>query len=239
VPSQRVRPLIGEVARRFPDRDDPAADIAAGRITVNGLIVRNPRTRVRSDVSIALAASQPLRGEAKLTAALDRFAVPVAGRVTLDLGAAAGGFTRALLDGGAARVYAVDAGYGQLLGSLRADPRVVNLERTNLADIDRCLIPQQVELVTIDLSYLAVAAAVPQLAPLDIAEAADLVALVKPMFELGRGTLPRRPDQWADALGRARRGVERAGWTWRGTLRSPVEGAGGAVEFLVHWRRRR
>src|SRR5207248_8695281 len=114
------------------------------------------------DAAVLVSGPPLLRGETKLRAALAAFDVSVAGRVALDVGAAAGGFTRALLAAGARRVYAVDAGYGQLLGSLRQDPRVVNLEATNLGELSVDLIPDQVELVTLDLSYLALAAAVPQ-----------------------------------------------------------------------------
>ena len=95
--------------------------------------MRRPRHTCAPDL---LATHAPLRGEAKLRAALAGFDVRAAGRVCLDLGAAAGGFTRVLLEAGAARVYAVDAGFGQLLGSLRQDPRVVNLEATNVAALD-------------------------------------------------------------------------------------------------------
>jgi hypothetical protein len=104
-----------------------------------------------------------LRGTVKLAHALTTFGVCAVGVVALDLGAAAGGFTQALLDAGAACVYAVDAGVGQLRGWLRADPRVVNLERTNLAQLDRHLIGEPVDLVTMDLSYLAVAQAIGQI----------------------------------------------------------------------------
>ena len=114
-------------------------------------------------------------------------------RVCLDLGAAAGGFTRVLLDAGALRVYAVDVGFGQLLGSLRQDSRVLNLEATNVSKLDRRLIPEIVEVVTIDVSYLALAAAVAQLDRIDIAPDADLVGLVKPMFELRMATAPTDP----------------------------------------------
>ena len=113
----------------------------------------------------------------------------VAGRTALDLGAAAGGFTTALLDAGAARVYAVDVGFGQLLGSLRQDERVINLERTNLAD---ARIDDVVGIITMDLSYLSIAAAVPQV-KVDLAPGTDLVALVKPVFELQLSGLPAEP----------------------------------------------
>jgi 23S rRNA (cytidine1920-2'-O)/16S rRNA (cytidine1409-2'-O)-methyltransferase len=232
-----LRRLSDEVARRFPDLADPVAEIRARRILVDGRIVPNPGTLVRRDASVSRRVDAPLRGEAKLRAALERFAVPVAGRVALDCGAAAGGFTRTLLAAGADRVYAVDAGYGQLRGSLRADPRVVTLERTNIAALDRSRIPEPIDVVTIDLSYLAVTLAVPQLDRVELAAAADLVALVKPMYELGLEHPPRRRADRRAAVAAASAGVRGAGWLPLASMRSPVPGAGGAVEYLLHARR--
>jgi 23S rRNA (cytidine1920-2'-O)/16S rRNA (cytidine1409-2'-O)-methyltransferase len=235
----RLRRLASLVERRYPELADPRAAVAAGLVTVDGKVAANPDSWVRLDAHIALGASgRPLRGEAKLRAAIAAFSVSVEGRVALDLGASAGGFTRVLLQAGAARVYAVDAGHGQLLGSLRQDPRVVNLERTNLSALDRALVPDTVELITIDLSYLAVAGAVGQLAQLAIAADADLIALVKPMFELSLPRPPDRPAEAARARSAARRGIEAAGWSVQRECRSPVLGRRGAVEFLVHARRR-
>jgi 23S rRNA (cytidine1920-2'-O)/16S rRNA (cytidine1409-2'-O)-methyltransferase len=165
--------------------------------------------------------------------------VLVAGRVALDVGAAAGGFTRVLLARGARRVYAVDAGHGQLLGSLRTDPRVINLEATNLGEVDRRLVPDPIELVAIDVSYLALAAAVPQLARVELAAAAELVALVKPQFELGLARPPADGARLAEAVDRATAGMEAAGWEVRGRVESPVRGARGAVEFFVYAELRR
>ena len=146
------RTLIVHLAAVRPDIVDSAAAIAAGRVRVNGSIVTNPASLVRTDASIVVVQLTPLRGETKLCAALAAFAVEVAGRVALDAGAAAGGFTRALLAAGARRVYAIEVGYGQLLGSLRQNPRVVNLEATNIGALNRDLVPEVVELITLDLS---------------------------------------------------------------------------------------
>lgn len=234
---RRLRALVDEVARRYPEVEDSQAAIAAGHVAVDGLVKTNPRTLVRSDSSVVLRRPEPLRGERKLQAALGFFPVEVSGRIALDLGAAAGGFTRALLEAGAGRVYAVDAGHGQLLGSLRQDPLVVNLERTNLGELRRELVPEAVELITIDLSYLAVSVAVAQLGPVEIAPHAELVALVKPMFELGVSAPPSDAAELATAVERARRGVEAACWRFCGSMRSPVEGKRGAIEFFVHARR--
>jgi len=191
----------------------------------------------REVVPEPVTTSAPLRGEAKLRAALERFDVPVRGRVCLDLGAAAGGFTRVLLEADAARVYAVDAGFGQLLGSLRQDPRVVNLEATNVARLDTKLVPAPIEVVTVDVSYLALAAAVAQLDRIELAAGADLIGLVKPMFELRLATAPADPSVVEEATRRACAGIEAAGWRVIATMPSPVRGGRGAVEALVHARR--
>jgi 23S rRNA (cytidine1920-2'-O)/16S rRNA (cytidine1409-2'-O)-methyltransferase len=219
------------------DVEDPLTTIVAGRVLVDGRIVTNPRSLVRSEAAIVVRDPKVLRGEAKLRAALARLDVRVAGRVGLDLGAAAGGFTRALLAAGVRRVYAVDAGHGQLLGSLRQDVRVINLEGVNLGSLERRLVPDTVDLVTMDLSYLAVAAAVPQLDRVVLASDAELLALVKPMFELRLDHAPRDARTVREALECAAGGVEGAGWRVCGHLDSPVRGAGGAVEVFLHARR--
>jgi len=194
-------------------------------------------TRRPTRESLRVPPRPPLRGEAKLQAALDRFHVVVAGRVALDVGASAGGFTRVLLRAGATRVYAVDAGHGQLLGSLRQDPRVVNLEATNVAQLDRALVPDVVGVVTVDVSYLALAAAVAQLNRVRFEDAADLIGLVKPMFELRLASAPDDPAVVAAAADRAAAGIGDAGWIVRGRMPSPVLGAHGAPEMLLHARR--
>ena len=233
-----LRRLDHEVARRFPEITDPPAEIASGRIAVDGRVAANPATRIRADASVSRRVDVPLRGEAKLRAALAAFPVDVAGRVAVDCGAAAGGFTRVLLDNGARRVYAVDAGFGQLRGSLRADPRVVTLERTNIRRLDAHLAPEPVDVITLDVSYLAIALAVPQLGSLRFAPGADLIALVKPMYELGLEHPPRRRADRRRAVAAAEAGVRSAGWLPLGSIGSPVPGSRGAVEHLIHARRR-
>jgi len=156
----------------------------------------------------------------------------VRGRVALDAGAAAGGFTKVLLEAGARRVYAVEAGH-ELLGSLRQDPRVVNLEGTNLGELDRRLVPDPVEVVTLDLSYLPLADAVPQLDRVQIAPGADLGALV-PQFELGLAESPADGPILRAALERALAGIGAANWRVVASIRSPVRGACGAI---IHARR--
>lgn len=233
-PTRRLRRLDREVARRFPHLADPRAAIAAGSVLVGGIPAHNPDRLVGPDTPLTLHRARPLRGEAKLAAALDAFGVAVAGRVALDAGAAAGGFTRVLLARGARRVYAVDAGFGQLVGSLRQDPRVVVRERTNLGALDRRAVPEPVGLVTLDLSYLAVAAAAPQLGRLELAVGAELVAVVKPIYELGLAGPPADPAACARAVRAAEAGLRAAGWRPCGAIPSPVRGGRGAVEALLH-----
>jgi 23S rRNA (cytidine1920-2'-O)/16S rRNA (cytidine1409-2'-O)-methyltransferase len=232
----KLRPLARELARRFPDLVDPELAVATGIVLVDGVPNRNPASLVAPGTSLTLQRPVQLRGEAKLRHALHAFAVPVGGRVALDVGAAAGGFTRVLLEAGAARVYAVDAGHGQLLGSLRQHPRVVALERTNLGALDRRLVPEPIEVVTMDLSYLPIARAAPQLEAVALSEAADLVALVKPQHELGLGA-QASPAEVDEAVAHARDGLAATGWAVVAATRSPALGSRGAVEWLVHARR--
>jgi 23S rRNA (cytidine1920-2'-O)/16S rRNA (cytidine1409-2'-O)-methyltransferase len=206
-------------------------------VWVDGFPRTNPAMQVARDASVVLRTPQPLAGEAKLRAALAAFSPPIVDRVALDIGAAAGGFTRVLLEAGARRVYAVDAGFGQLVGSLRQDARAVNLERTNLGALDRTLVPDVIDVVTIDVSYISLASAVPQLGELAFAPDCDLVALVKPMFELALPEAPTDEATLARALRLATVGIEQAGWSVIASMASPVRGHHGAKELLVHARR--
>jgi 23S rRNA (cytidine1920-2'-O)/16S rRNA (cytidine1409-2'-O)-methyltransferase len=231
----RLIPLVDLVARRRPDIDDPAAAIADLSVQVDGTIATNPRALVRADASLTVKADQAPRGREKLGHALDRLGVAVDGTACLDIGACTGGFTLALLERGAATVHAVDVGHGQLLGSLRADPRVINLERTNVADLDAVLVPAPLDVVVVDVSRLGLGEAVAQLTErVTLRSGATLLGLVKPMFELRLGELPTDQTELDDACDRAARAVGQAGWTVLDVIESAVRGSRGAVEFFVH-----
>jgi 23S rRNA (cytidine1920-2'-O)/16S rRNA (cytidine1409-2'-O)-methyltransferase len=237
VPSSRRAPIVALLTllqRRFPGLDDPDRLITEGAVLIDGVPAASPRTRVRADAAIRIRQPRPLRGTIKLAHALASFGVNAAGAVALDLGAAAGGFTQALLDAGAARVYAVDAGAGQLRGWLRADPRVISLERTNLARLSPDLIGERAGLVTMDLSYLAVADAIGQLDRRLLAPDARLIALVKPTFELHAAALADQPDQVSAAVAAASRGLDEHGWKVLSQAPSPIQGARGAIEVLLY-----
>ena len=240
VPSKpRYVALTQRIRQLYPHVPDPGRLISDGRVRVNGAVISNPLARISRSAAVVLAGPpQPPRGARKLEAALGAFAVPVAGRVAIDIGAATGGFTMALLAAGARRVYAVDAGHGQILGSLRANERVVNLERTNLGVLTIELVPDVVDIVVADLSYLSLAAAAPQIEAIAIAAGADLIALVKPMYELGLAVPPADPDQRVKAVELAAAAFEGTGWHEPRWIPSPVTGRRGAIEYLLHLRRR-
>jgi 23S rRNA (cytidine1920-2'-O)/16S rRNA (cytidine1409-2'-O)-methyltransferase len=229
--------LADLLARRQPAVDADA--IRAGRVLVDGRVLSNPDARARADAAVRVLPETRLRGDVKLSYALDTLAVPAGDRTAVDVGAAAGGFTTALLRHGARRVYAVDTGFHQLRGRLRQDPRVVDLERHNLAVVDRSLVPEPVDLVTLDLSYLSVAGALPHLERLGFAPGADLLALVKPTFELHRPALAARPADVAAALRLAAGAAEALGWTVLATCEAPRTGRRGAREAFIHAHRTR
>jgi 23S rRNA (cytidine1920-2'-O)/16S rRNA (cytidine1409-2'-O)-methyltransferase len=177
------------------------------------------------------------RGGIKLAHALDRFAIDPSGRVCLDLGASTGGFTHVLLDRGAVRVYAVDVGAGQLAWTLRQDPRVVVLERTNARGLTHSQVPEPVGLITADVSFISLTLALPPALAL-AADAAHLVALIKPQFEagraeVGRGGVVRDADVHDRVCRHIAAFLEEAGWRVIGLTESPITGADGNREFLI------
>jgi 23S rRNA (cytidine1920-2'-O)/16S rRNA (cytidine1409-2'-O)-methyltransferase len=229
--------LTRHLQRRYPELRDPTKAVVDGRVVVDGRTISNPRARVRGDASIRVIAPRRLRGHSKLATALDAFALDVGGAVAVDVGAAAGGFTSALLDRGAERVYAVDAGFGQLVGRLRVDRRVIDLERTNVAAIDDRVVPEVVDLVTIDLSYLPVADAVGSFQRLRLASQARLIALIKPTFELRAGSLVTDPGEVRSAIRIAVGAIQSSDWRVEACTIPAVTGTGGAIEAFVLARR--
>lgn len=229
-------PLLRRLTELNPPIDDPESALAEQRVLVDGAIVTNPASQVLPGSRIVVKPATTLQGVRKLTPALDHFDVEIDGAVALDLGACTGGFTRALLDRGAATVYAVDVGYGQLLGSLTQDDRVVSLERTNVADVTPELLGRRPDVITCDVTKLALREVGRQLAANDVPQSGtDFLGLVKPMFELATGRLPG-PDELEGALRTAVEGLGEVGWQPIGSMESAVVGHRGAVEYFVHVR---
>jgi 23S rRNA (cytidine1920-2'-O)/16S rRNA (cytidine1409-2'-O)-methyltransferase len=236
VPTRRRTPFVSLAAllhARHPQLGDPDRAIREHRVLVDDRFVDNPRARVRRDASVRVIPRRTLRGDAKLSAALAALGVDVTAAVAVDIGAAAGGFTTALLRHGASRVYAVDVGFGQLTGTLRNDERVVNLERTNVAALGRTIVPERVDVVTMDVSYAPIAEIVGSLATVWLAPDARLLALVKPTFELGAARLVTARAAVREAVSLAAAAIDANGWTCRGVTLPAVTGAGGAVEAFI------
>jgi 23S rRNA (cytidine1920-2'-O)/16S rRNA (cytidine1409-2'-O)-methyltransferase len=177
------------------------------------------------------------RGGIKLAHGLDHFAFDVTGAVGLDVGSSTGGFTDVLLTRGAAKVYAVDVGTNQLAWKLRQDERVVVHEQTNARSLDGSIIPEPIDIVTCDASFISLSKVLES--PLKLArEGAKLVALIKPQFEAGRsevgkGGVVRDPDVHARVCAEVREWVESQGWSVVGITESPITGPEGNVEFLL------
>jgi 23S rRNA (cytidine1920-2'-O)/16S rRNA (cytidine1409-2'-O)-methyltransferase len=215
--------------------------IEAGLVAIGGRIAAKASEPVGDDEAIALAGPiHPYvsRGGVKLAHALDHFAIPIDGRLALDIGASTGGFTDVLLRRGARRVYAVDVGHGQLETTLRGDPRVVSLERLNVREIDAERVPDTLDLIVCDVSFIGLRVALPAALAL-AAPGADLVALIKPQFEVGpagvgKGGIVRDPALRRAACETIRDWLAaRPGWTVRGIVDSPIEGGDGNREFLI------
>jgi 23S rRNA (cytidine1920-2'-O)/16S rRNA (cytidine1409-2'-O)-methyltransferase len=230
------------VARGLAPSRSRARDlIRRGLVEVAGAIETRPAAAVAGGVAIRVvgsAGSDISRGGAKLGPALDHFGFAVAGLVALDIGASTGGFTQVLLARGAARVYAVDVGHGQLDARLAADPRVVALERCDARRLDRGLIPEPVGAIVADLSFISLTKALP--VPLSLAApGAWLIALIKPQFEVGRaaigkGGIVRDPAARERAVETVQAWVaSQPGWQVRGVIASPIAGGSGNAEFLL------
>jgi 23S rRNA (cytidine1920-2'-O)/16S rRNA (cytidine1409-2'-O)-methyltransferase len=220
-------------------RERAQALIVAGKVRVAGETVRSPDRKVSEDASIAVD-SEPgyaSRGALKLGPALDRFAVDPAGRICADIGASTGGFTDVLLRRGAAKVYAIDVGRGLLHWRLRQDPRVVVIERVNARDLES--LPEPVSLVVIDVSFIGLEKILP--AVRRTAPEAEVVALFKPQFEVGRsevgkGGIVRNASAIEAALSRFRDWCAGHGYAIAGETASEVTGAEGNQEIFVHLR---
>lgn len=224
-----------------PSRQRAQAMVRAGLVRVGGAVAERPDQLVNPDVSIDLEGVKGYvsRGGDKLEAALEAFALDPSGRVCLDVGASTGGFTDVLLQRGASRVIAVDVGYGQLDFRLRQDPRVIVLERVNIRHLDRLPVPA--DLAVIDVSFISLRLVLPRVREL-LSRPGDVVALVKPQFEVGKGAvgkggIVRDPDQHRQVLTDLRHFAEANEYTVAGEIPSPVLGAKGNREFFLCLRR--
>ncbi|MFH1652223.1 MAG: TlyA family RNA methyltransferase [Chloroflexota bacterium] len=233
---QRVDSLL--VERGLAEsRTRAQALVLAGQVTVSGKASVKPGTMVSPDADIAVLSPPRFvsRGGIKLEFALEQFRIDAVGMVVADIGASTGGFTDCLLQHGAARVYAVDVGYGQLDYRLRKDPRVVVMERVN-ARYPQSL-PEKVDLVTMDVSFISVEKVLPAVAPL-LKDGGSIIVLLKPQFEarrgeVGRGGVIKDPRLHAAVIGRFLHWALDRNFRLEGMVASPIHGSSGNREFLI------
>ena len=225
-----------------PTRSRAQALVLAGKVKVgSGDSARHDLKAgdlVRPDAAVDVAAGREWvsRGAHKLIAALDAFGIDPSGLVAADIGASTGGFTDVLLARGAARVYAIDVGYGQLADSLRADLRVVSMERVNARSLTATTLPEPADLAVIDVAFISLALVLGPVRSV-LREAATIVALVKPQFEAGRADAPGGVVRDREVHLRVLRETTVAAWGLglgtRGVIASPIQGPEGNREFLA------
>lgn len=225
-------------------RERAKTTIMSGLVYVNGQKADKPGMQVSPDVKIEVrgnALPYVSRGGFKLEKALKVFPINVTDKVCIDCGASTGGFTDVLLQNGAARVYAVDVGYGQLAWSLRNDPRVISMERTNVRYITTETISEPLDLAVMDLSFISIELILPAVFPL-LKDNADVVCLIKPQFEAGREEVGKKGVVRDSAvhqrvIQRILDFVPQIGYSAVGLDFSPIRGPEGNIEYLCHLRK--
>ena len=236
---QRLDQLVFDLGLT-ESRERAKTTIMSGIVYVNGLMVDTPGTQVDPEANIEVrgnALPYVSRGGFKLEKALNVFPVNPAGKVCVDCGASTGGFTDVLLKNGAKRVYAVDVGYGQLAWSLRNDPRVINLERTNVRYITKEQIPERLEFAVMDVSFISIQLVIPAVGAL-LKDGADYICLIKPQFEAGREEVGKKGvvrdvNVHFSVIRSFQAFAETTDFTLMGLDYSPIKGPEGNIEYLA------
>jgi 23S rRNA (cytidine1920-2'-O)/16S rRNA (cytidine1409-2'-O)-methyltransferase len=219
-------------------RAEAQAAIAAGTVTADGRVIAKSSQTLSDGMQIVYAPAHPYvsRGAVKLAAALDRFALSPQGLTCLDIGASTGGFTQVLLERGAARVFAVDVGHGQLHAKVAGDSRVISLENTNARELSPVVLGEEPQAIVADVSFISLKLALPRALTM-ASSGAWLVALVKPQFEAGKENIGKGGIVRDEAVARAALdGIAQflaEHWTMLGTMDSPILGGAGNREFLI------
>jgi 23S rRNA (cytidine1920-2'-O)/16S rRNA (cytidine1409-2'-O)-methyltransferase len=236
--SERTRLDVLLVERGLIEsRELARRQIMAGEVEVNGQLETKPGTRVGTDSEITLKAKPRFvsRGGEKLAAALSRFEINPAGLICVDVGASTGGFTDCLLQAGAKRVYAIDVGYGQMAWQLRQDERVIVMERVNARYLET--LPEPVQFASVDVSFISLQYILPPLRRW-LSDSSEVVALVKPQFEAGRGEVGkggvvREAETHRAVLTAVADFAQREAFSVQGIMPSPLHGPAGNIEFLM------
>jgi 23S rRNA (cytidine1920-2'-O)/16S rRNA (cytidine1409-2'-O)-methyltransferase len=222
-------------------REKAQAIIFSGQVLANGQKYEKAGALVPEDAEIRILGEQlpyVSRGGLKLEAALKEFKVSVEGKTAIDVGASTGGFTDCLLQQGAKKVYAVDVGYGQLAWKLRQDQRVIIIERMNVRHMEPSLITEPLDIAVIDVSFISLGKVVPAIVQF-LRPHSEIIALIKPQFEVGRdhvgkGGIVRDDAARTAAVEMVKEVFREAGFTVRGVIPSPITGQDGNVEFLIY-----
>ena len=224
-----------------PSREKARAYIMEGIVYVNGQKEDKPGCMVREDAKIELRGKQlpyVSRGGYKLEKALKEFPIRLEGKVCMDVGASTGGFTDCMLMQGASKVYAVDVGYGQLAWKLRSDPRVINLERTNARNLSQELVPEPLDFVSVDASFISLKLLLPVIKQF-LKPQAELVCLIKPQFEAGREKVGKKGvvrelTVHVEVVREIYRFCKELGLIPAGVSFSPIKGPEGNIEYLIY-----
>ena len=222
-------------------RDKAKAVIMAGTVYVNGQKADKAGFEVSEEDKIELQGETlryVSRGGLKLEKAMESFPITIDGTVCMDIGASTGGFTDCMLQNGAKKVYAIDVGYGQLAWKLRTDDRVINLERTNFRHVTNEQVPDPVDFASVDVSFISLTLILPPALPL-LAEGGQMVCLIKPQFEAGKGLVGKKgvvkdPQIHKDVIVKVIDFAHQNGFSVLGLTYSPVKGPEGNIEYLVH-----
>lgn len=214
--------------------------IASGSVQANGAPIKKPSQLVSPDADIRIKKAEKeyvSRGAFKLLGALECFHVDPSGCICADIGASTGGFTQVLLEKGAARVYAIDCGTDQLDGLLKNDPRVISMEATNARYLSRDSLPEQVDLVVYDVSFISASLIYPGISSI-LKNSGIIIGLIKPQFEAGKAALNKngivkRPEDHILSILKCRDACETCGFYMNGITRSPIAGGDGNTEYLA------
>ena len=225
---------------RSRSREKARREILAGWVKVDGETVTSPARNITGAERITVSRPGGLyvsRGGIKLERGLNTFGIDLAGRVAADLGASTGGFTDCMLKYGAARVYAVDVGYGQIDYSLRTDARVVVMDKTNARNLKASDFPEKIEFVAVDLSFVSIVKIFD--AVRNVFAPVQGIILIKPQFEAGTGEqkkgVVRKKEAHTEILLRTVSGLVKIGISMKGLVHSPIKGPKGNIEFLLHF----
>jgi 23S rRNA (cytidine1920-2'-O)/16S rRNA (cytidine1409-2'-O)-methyltransferase len=227
-----------------PSRERAQALIMEGRVFVGGIAVTKAGSMVNADANIELKGEDMpyvSRGGLKLEAAIKHFNISLKNKIAMDVGSSTGGFTDCMLQNGAKKIYCIDVGYGQLAWKLRQDERVVLIERTNIRYLEREKIPDAIDIATIDVSFISLIKVVPNVLEF-LKEDGEIIALIKPQFEVGKGEVGRGGIVKDEAkrlrtVKNINENLERLGLKTVGVIQSPIAGQKGNIEYLIYMKR--